>query len=204
MSVDPQNVGLDAIGVAVENGEIVFNEQSKGQDFNRACDHIVVLLSDAVACYTRGSHGTSVFLAITAIEEIAKAEVGLYRREESIKPAKGRADKLFNHVAKHQMAILPTVFMSDRLENALGIKRCKQLLEEAANGEFRTLREDSLYFRNEEGQFVTPKESTTKSKAREMILLAIEAGYDRLVGYTGHTGLIEQRMDELFEVVKNS
>ncbi|MCB1753736.1 MAG: AbiV family abortive infection protein, partial [Gammaproteobacteria bacterium] len=95
MAVDPQNVGLEAIGIAVDNGELVFSEESKGMNFDRACDHVIVLLRDAVSCFERGSYGTAVFLAITAIEEIAKAEVGLYRREKSIKPTKRGKDKLF-------------------------------------------------------------------------------------------------------------
>jgi AbiV family abortive infection protein len=192
---------LEAIGIAIENGELVFNEETKGADFNRACDHVVVLLCDAVSCFERGSYGTAVFLAVTAIEEIAKAEVGLYRREQSIKPATRGKDKLFNHKAKHQMAILPTVFMGKRLEEALGAERCAQLLEEAVNGDFRLLRENSLYFRNLNGQFVTPTDSISKSKAREVLLLAIEAGDDRLVGYTEHSGVIEQQLSELFGVI---
>ena len=139
METDPQNVGLDAIGIAIESGELVFGEESKGADFNRACDHIVVLLHDAASCFERDSYGTAAFLAITAIEEIAKAEVGLYRREKRTKPTKRGSDKLFNHASKHQMAILPTVFMGKRLESALGNERCKELLKEVANGEFRSL-----------------------------------------------------------------
>jgi AbiV family abortive infection protein len=204
MAIDPQNVGLEAIGIAVENGELVFSEESKGIDFDRACDHVVVLLLDAVSCFEHGSYGTAVFLALTAIEEIAKAEVGLYRRGKSIKPTKRGSDKLFNHTAKHQMAILPTVFMGKRLEEAIGEERCKDLLEEAANGEFRSLREESLYFRNSNGQFVTPRDSISRARAREILLLAIEAGDDRLVGYTGHTGLIEQQLNDLFGAVQNS
>ena len=204
MTIDLQYVGLEAIGIAIENGEMVFNEETKGRDFDTACDHIIVLLRDSVSCFERSSYGTAVFLAITAIEEIAKAAVGLYRREKDIKPTKRGSDKLFNHTAKHQMAILPTVFMGKRLADALGAARCKELLEEAANGEFRSLREESLYFRSANGRFATPGDSIKRSQAREMLLLAIEAGDDRLVGYTGHTGLLEQQLRELFEAVKNS
>lgn len=204
VAIDPQRVGLELIGVAVENGALVFNEETKAQDFDRACDHIVVLLSDAVSCFVRGSFGTSVFLAITAIEEIAKAQVGLYRREITIKPTQRGSDKLFNHAEKHKMAILPTVFMGKRLEDALGTERCKELLDEVVNGDLRSLREDSLYFRNDNGRFSAPAGCVSRSKAREMLLLAIEAGDDRLIGFTVHSGLIEQQLSGLFEVIKNS
>ncbi|MCQ8119914.1 AbiV family abortive infection protein [Methylomonas rosea] len=203
MSKDYQNIGLDVIDMAVANGDLLFNSKTKSQDFNRACDHILVLLLDAVSCFERCSYGTAVFLSITVIEEVAKASIGLFRRANNTQPAKGRTDKLFSHVAKHQMAILPTVFMGKRLEDAIGKERCQQLLEEAADGKFSKLREDSLYFRSEHNQFATPGESITRQKAREMILLAIETADDRLVGYTGHTGLIEKRMDALFEAVAN-
>jgi hypothetical protein len=48
--------------------------------------------------------------------------------KRGIKPTKRGSDKLFNHTAKHQMAILPTVFMGKRLEEAIGEERCKDLL----------------------------------------------------------------------------
>lgn len=203
MTIDLQSIGLDTIDIAVENGDLLFNSKTKSQDFDRACDHILVLLLDAVSCFERGSYGTAVFLSITTIEEIAKATIGLYRRKNTTQPAKRREDKLFNHAAKHQMAILPTVFMGNRLKDSLGEERCQQLLDEAAKGKFIKLREDSLYFHNENGQFITPGESITKLKAREMILLALEAADDRLVGYTGHTGIIEDQMNELFDIITN-
>jgi hypothetical protein len=43
--------------------------------FNTASQHVLVLLEDAVAAFERRSYGTSVFLAITALEETAKAEL---------------------------------------------------------------------------------------------------------------------------------
>jgi hypothetical protein len=41
--------------------------------FNLAAEHVHRLLNDAVEAFTRGSFGTGVFLAITAMEETAKA-----------------------------------------------------------------------------------------------------------------------------------
>ena len=102
------------------------------------------------------------------------------------------------------MAIFPTVFMGKRLENALGKERCNQLLTQVAEGMLKELRETSLYFQNIEGKFVTPSELIDKDKAKEILLLAIEAADDRLIGYTGHTAVIEVRLNELFEETKNS
>ncbi|GAA0208425.1 hypothetical protein GCM10009123_14870 [Kangiella japonica] len=197
MSIDLQSIGIESIQEAIENGPLVFNEATKSEDFNRACDHILVLLEDSFQCFERDSWGTSVFLSITAIEEVAKAEVGLYRRDGKLEVKRGK-DKLYNHKEKHRMAVLPTVFMGKRLEDALGKERCAELLKEAAHGDFRNLRESALYFTNSNGQFVTPANVVTKEKAKEFLLLALETADDRLVGCTGHTGLIENRMDQMF------
>lgn len=204
MSIDLQSIGIESVQEAIEKGSLVFNEETKSKDFNRACDHILVLLEDSFQCFERESWGTSVFLSITAIEEVAKAEVGLYRRDGQIQEVKRGKDRLFNHQEKHRMAVLPTVFMGKRLEGALGKERCAEFLKEAAHGDFRTLRESALYFTNSNGQFVTPANVVTKEKAKEFLLLALETADDRLVGYTGHTGVIENRMDQMFGALTHS
>lgn len=204
MEVDLQSIGIRTMQEACEKGSLIFNEKTKIDDFNRACDHILVLLSDAFHCFKRRSWGTCVFLSITAIEEVAKAEVGIYRREGTIEKTKRSQDKIFNHQEKHRMAILPTVFMGKRLEEALGKERCAELLKEAAHGEFRTLRESSLYFENHNGQFVTPVNVVSQNRAKEFLLLALETADDRLVGYTNHTGILGARINEMFSVISNS
>jgi AbiV family abortive infection protein len=204
MSIDLQSIGIKTVQEALEKGALVFSEENKTEDFNRACDHILILLEDAFQCFQRESWGTSVFLSITAIEEVAKTEIGLNRREGQTEQVERNKDKLFNHQEKHRMAVLPTVFMSKRLEDALGKERCSDLLNEATNGDFRNLRESSLYFTNIEGQLVTPANVVPKERAKEFLLLAIETADDRLVGYTGQTWIIENRMNEIFSAVSQS
>ncbi len=203
MTIDHNSIGLETVQKAVENGAPLFSEGSGSDDFNRACDHILLLLENSFSCFNRKSFGSSVFLAITAIEEIAKAEIGIYRRINKTDDVKRHKDPLFNHLSKHRMAILPTVFMGKRLEDALGKERCDQLLAQVAEGLLKELRENSLYFQNVDGQFITPRELVDKGKAKEILLLAIEAADDRLIGYTGHTGIIEVRLNKLFEETKN-
>lgn len=204
MADDYAKIGWETIQKAVDRGPRLFDEHSGSQDFNKACDHILVLIEDAFSCFNRASYGTAVFLSITAIEETAKAEIGIYRRANEADERSRRKDPLFNHLSKHRMAILPTVFMGRRLEEAIGKNRCEALLSEVAHGSLRDLREEALYFHNSNGNFVTPKDAIIQEKAREVILLAIEAADDRLVGYTGHTGVIEQRLDQIFGSVCNS
>lgn len=204
MTIDHNSIGMDTVQAAVEGGAPLFSKDASSNDFNRACDHILLLIEDSYSCFNRESFGSSVFLAITAIEEIAKAETGIYRRSGNSDGTKRHKDPLFNHLSKHRMAILPTVFMGQRLEDALGKQRCEQLLSEVAEGSLRDLREDSLYFQNIDGEFITPRELIDKNKSKEVLLLTIEAADDRLVDYTNHTGLIEVRLNEIFEGAKNS
>ena len=204
MSIDLQSIGIKTVQEALEKGALVFSEANKTEDFDRACDHILILLEDSFQCFQRESWGTSVFLSITAIEEVAKAKIGLYRREGQTEQVKRGKDKLFNHQEKHRMAVLPTVFMGTRLEDALGKERCSGLLKEAAYGDFRNLRESSLYFTKIEGQFITPANVVPKERAKEFLLLAIQTADDSLVGYTGHTSIIENRMNEIFSAVSHS
>lgn len=204
MADDYARIGWETIQNAVDNGPRLLDKHSGSQDFNKACDHILVLIEDAFFCFNRASYGTAVFLSITAIEETAKAEIGIYRRSNEADERSRRRDPLFNHLSKHRMAILSTVFMGRRLEEAIGKNRCEALLSEVANGSLRDLREEALYFHNSNGKFLTPKDAITQEKAREVILLAIEAADDRLVGYTGHTGIIEQRLDQIFASVCDS
>ncbi|EFD0690951.1 hypothetical protein P835_01372 [Citrobacter portucalensis] len=198
------DLAWDLIFDATDNGSPLFNTQDTKNDFNKACDHIQVLVEDAFSCYTRGSYGTSVFLSITAIEETAKAEIGLYRRNNKDIKKKKRKDPLFDHLTKHRMAILPTVFMGRRLVDVIGEARCQALRKEVASGSLKELREKALYFYNSNGRLLSPKDVITRNKAKEIILLAIETIDDRLVGYTGHTGIIEMRLNQIFADVSSS
>lgn len=204
MTINHYSIGMDTVQTAIDGGAPLFSKDASSDDFNRACDHILLLIEDSYSCFNRESFGSSVFLAITAIEEVAKAEVGIYRRSGKSSNTKRHKKPLFNHLSKHRMAILPTVFMGKRLEDALGKQRCEQLLSEVAEGSLRDLREDSLYFQNIDGEFITPRELIDKNKSKEVLLLTVEAVADRLIGYTNHTGLIEVRLNEIFKGVKSS
>jgi AbiV family abortive infection protein len=113
------------------------------EEFNEALDHIVRLLIDASLLLESGSHATSCFLAITALEETAKIHIGMYRR--SAEPVPRKKDALFRHDRKHHIAAAPTVVMGSRLQEAIGENRLHELLELARSGGLVNLREASLY-----------------------------------------------------------
>lgn len=165
-------------------------------EFDVACDHIVQLLSDASTLLDKGSHATATFLAITALEEIAKVDVGMFRR--SAKPIKRSKDPLYKHTQKHLLALAPTVAVRSRLQKAIGEPRMNELIKLGRAGGLVGLREAALYVEQGNAALQTPKAAIPPSIARELLLLATEAFDDRLVGYTNHSFELGTHTDAIF------
>ena len=166
------------------------------EEFNQACDHIVQLLRDASTLLANNSHATAAFLAITALEETSKVHIGSYRSSGQAVPR--RKDPLYRHDEKHLIAVGPTVAMGNRLQEAIGVARMNELIELARSGGLVQLREASLYVEQQGTALKAPKDAITKSTSRELLLLAIEAFDDGLVGYTTHTFVLSEQTDALF------
>jgi AbiV family abortive infection protein len=166
------------------------------EQLNQACDHIVRLLSDASVLLEQGSHATSVFLSITALEETAKVHIGKYRRS-LMAVARGK-DPLFRHDEKHKIAAAPTVAMGHRLQEAIGKTRVDELVELSRNGGLVRLRESSLYIEQNGANLNIPADVVSISLARDLLLFSIEAFDDALVGYTHHTDFLAKKTDALF------
>jgi AbiV family abortive infection protein len=189
--------GLLSVEAALAYGGHYFD---KPEEFDLAVDHVAELLDNAVALFGRESAGSSLFLAVTAIEETAKAHVGLFRRDKRPPASKGR-DPFRDHREKHRMAILPTVFMSEKLISALGQERANALHEEAQKHGFVEMREAALYCAWGPSGFKSPKDVVSKQKAWDYLILAIEAANDALVGYSDHSYEVGIQWDRLFETV---
>lgn len=187
--------GLVTVEAALAYGGKLYDT---AQDYDTALDHVAQLLDDAVMLFERGSYGSATFLAITALEETSKAHVGSFRRERDGPLAKGR-DPLRDHKAKHSMALLPTVFMTERIITALGQQRADALHAEAQATGFTAMREAALYCARSPTGFVSPKIAVPPLCAWEFIVLAIEAADDALVGVTNHSFDIGKTFDALFE-----
>ena len=172
------------------------------KQYDAASEHVLVLLGDAVDAFHRGSFGTSTFLAITALEETAKAELLIFRSEQAgTGPASG-PDPLRSHKKKHRLAVRPTVFMGQRLVTTLGEDRCAELKSDAETGKLIALREASLYVEYGAADIVTPKQAVAAGKARDILLLALEAADDILVGWTDASYRLGDRIDPLFEEIR--
>jgi AbiV family abortive infection protein len=167
-------------------------------EFNRACDHIVRLLRDAALLYRDGSWPTAAFLAITALEETAKTHIGMFRSAQTGQATKRGKDPLYSHKEKHLLAASPTVPMGSRLPRVIGDNRVKDLMELATSGRLVSLRESCLYIDRVAGDLVAPTEVVSKERSRELLLFALEAFDDALVGNTNHSYVVGKQADELF------
>lgn len=170
-------------------------------EFNAACIHVVLLLEEAVCLYECKGYSTATFLAITALEEVAKAHCGSFSAGGP--DASKKKNNLFHrHGAKHRMAATETVSMGSRLKEAIGLEGISRIEALAHNGGLLNLRETSLYFDRNEITLKTPRERVDKGLCRIMILYAIEAFDDALVGMTSFSMEESVKTDALFERVR--
>ena len=194
---DPASeVFLEAVDRAVEFA----GPRLAPHTFSKVSRHAMRLLDDAVTAFRGGSFGTAVFLAVTSMEEVAKAEMSIYRRGPADPKVSARADPLFNHKAKHVISVRPTTFMG-RLREILGEDNCKRLQADAQRGELIRLREAALYSTLGADETTTPNEIVGPEKARETLLLAIEVADDVLVGYNGETFAMGEQMSAWMDEV---
>ena len=189
----------ELIQLAVEKGKLIFpNAGTRKDDFNRACDHVARLLNDSYLLYKHESYGSSVFLSITAIEEIAKAHFGLFRHNEEASKIPRHEDSLFNHREKHKLGLLPTVLMGSRLLKAVDEKLLLQVLKQTKHGKLVALRESSIYAESKDSKFKIPEDVISKDVSKCLLLLACEVFDDQLVGYTNHSFEVGRQVDEFF------
>ena len=172
-------------------------------DFNRECIHIVNLIRDSYLLFTNGSYSTSVFLSITAIEEIVKLHIGVYRREPiENETRRKKSDGLFSHRKKHILASIKTLKMGDRLNEIIGDAMIEKFINDSQNGELLLLREAALYCEVHEEQFKVPMDAIDKKLARIILLIAIEIWDDSLVGYSELSLELREQTDGMFKLLK--
>jgi AbiV family abortive infection protein len=192
MAIKPHQDGdtfFPAVEEAISYGGPKDSRLTSAAEFDATGAHVMVLIADAAAMYRRRSYGTCVFLAITALEEIAKAEIQFFRVKFKVNGQKRGRDPLRDHAKKHVIAVRPTTFMG-RLPNLLGGERCARLQKEAEEGSLVELREQALYAHFEGRRVMTPAAAISQTRAREILLLALEAATDVLVGWTSETDRI--------------
>ena len=183
-----------AVDGALAAGQPVANSV---EQFDLACSHIVRLLTDASNLLSAGSHATATFLAITALEETSKVHLGMFRK--SAAPLKRSKDPLYKHDQKHLLALGPTVAMGSRLQAAIGETRMNELIELGRSGGLVALREAALYVEKKDDELYAPNAAIAASTARELLLLAVEAFDDALVGYSNQSLELRIHTDDFFK-----
>ena len=122
--------------------------------------------------------------------------MGMYRKSaEAVKRSK---DPLYKHSEKHRIAVGPTVAMGHRLQSAIGEARMNELIELARSGGLIGVRESALYAEQQNNKLNVPREVISPSTARDMLLLAVEAFDDCLVGYTARSNDLSNQTDAIF------
>ena len=166
-------------------------------ELDKAIKHIVQLLSDSYVLYSNNSFSSSVFLSITACEEVVKAHLGPFTDG---KTSNYKSKNIFrDHKTKHMLAAMPTVPMGSRLEKAIGKTELERMMNMAQNSGFVQLRESSLYFQREKDTLVVPSDKIDKNLARVILLFALEVFDDALVGTTTFSMEIDKKTDTMFE-----
>lgn len=172
-------------------------------EFNSACEHIVLLLEEAEGVFQGRGYSTATFLAITAIEETAKAHLGMFTGGGP-NPESRKNNIFYDHGKKHQMTAMPTVSMGKRLQAAISEEALVSILEMSKNKELLGLRESSLYFERRNGALHRPRTAIDKDLSRSILLYAVEVFDDALVGFTDYSMKISDRADRVFSRVASA
>ncbi len=120
----------DVLSLFTSSGRLI----ESVDEFNSACEHVILLLEEAEGIFLRGGYSTAMFLAITAIEETAKAHLGAFTGGGP-DPESRKKNFFYDHGWKHQMAAMPTVSMGERLQAAIGAEALVRILEMSKNKE---------------------------------------------------------------------
>jgi AbiV family abortive infection protein len=184
---------MDVLSLFASSGRLI----ESVEEFNLACEHVVLLIEESETIFQREGYSTATFLAITAIEETAKVHFGAFtaggpdleRRKSNI---------FYDHGKKLQMAAMPTVFMGRRLQAAIGERALVRLLEMEHSKELLALRESSLYLERRNGALHSARTTIDRDLSRSLVLYAIEVFDDALVGFTDYSMTLSHRTDEVF------
>jgi len=119
-------------------------------------------------------------------------------RDFSSRLIKRSKDPLYKHDLKRLLALGHTVAMGSRLQEAIGESRMNELIELGRSGGFDKLREASLYVALRGTPLADPKNAIAESTAGELLLLAVEAFDDSLVGYSNRSFQLREQTDVVF------
>lgn len=172
------------------------------EEFNRTLFHLKNFILGSKSLIENKFFTQSLFLTITAIEEIAKIEVCIIRGFEKRELSKRSKDPLFNHKSKHFMSANPVILTRERLQKSLGKERVNQIFNELQNGKFVEIRENCLYFQRNEKSLFLPNENINNKLAFELLLIVIEMVDDKFWGLTNIASEISNELNKIYPIIE--
>ena len=142
-------------------------------------------------------------MTITAIEEIAKIEICIYRGLHKKTTVNRKKDLLFNHASKHQISANPIILIGDRLRKSIEEKRIIEILQNLDSGKFIEIRENCLYFERNNEMLVIPNDIIDKKLSFEMLLIVIEMIDDKFWGLTKLASKISDDLNKYYFKIEN-
>ena len=172
------------------------------EEFNKTLLHLKNLIDSSKSLVQNKFFTQSLFLTITAIEEIAKIEVCIIRGFKKRELSKRSKNPLFSHKSKHLMSENPVILIGDRLQKSIGKERINQIFTELQNGKFVEIRENCLYFQRNEKSLFLPNENIENKLALEMLLIAIEMVNDKFWGIMDVASLISDELNKNYPIIE--
>jgi AbiV family abortive infection protein len=172
-------------------------------EFHKSLVHLKRMIESSISLLERNFYNQSLFFSITAIEEIAKIEVCVFRGFKADKMVSRRKDPMFDHSVKHQISSNPVILIGHRLAKALGNERVNDIFEKLHSGEFVKIRENCLYFQRNEQELIIPHEIVDPKLSFEMLLICIEIVDDKFSGLTSFATDIAENLNNNFTVIES-
>lgn len=171
-------------------------------NFDRCLLYVDSMLKSAVLLCKEKQFTQALFLAITAVEEVVKAEIYCFRSKTIEIPTKPTKDCLKKHEIKYKAAVNKELLLiGERVQNIIGKELTKEIYDNFEKGKIRILREKCLYFDIKEQSLVIPTDVISSKTALSYILACIEIIDDRMVGWTNYSIELSHCFDKYFHVI---
>ncbi|NRT15194.1 AbiV family abortive infection protein [Flavobacterium sp. 28A] len=172
-------------------------------EFEKILNHLRNLILSSKKLLDSEFFTQSLFLSITALEEIAKIEVCVYRGFQNRELIKKAKDPLFSHKSKHFIAADPIILIGNRLQNSIGEERIKEILINLQSGKFVEIRENCLYFQRNQHSLKVPDDVIDIKLAFEILLVVIEMTGDKFWGLSKNASTISDELYEIYPDIEN-
>ena len=187
-----QKIG-ELISIKSEN----LSEFMNVDEYEKCLLNIEKHINASILLHKNSFYDQSIFLTITAFEEITKAEICLYRGLNKDKNlVKRNKDGLFNHKIKHLTVANDITFEYLKTKQIFGVDKILDILTKLKKGDLIEIRENALYFKNINGKCLISDKFINEGNSKLLLMICIEVFEDRLFGAYIKTDLITDRVLE--------